>query len=296
MSWHYLKHEVGRKQMSQPSLISKLRKRYHQAVCAEAIYYKANEVPSLADIGSKLSKSVSNKLIQALNYPLSTQDIKGQTAGGEFERITKDFLANAFTLMNHLRPGKWAFSVHGDITQFDQYSHLKQLSELLEKNKELRTALGDYLIAPDIIVTRQPVTDDEINKTQLVIQDEKLAQFTPLRISNNRQSILHASISCKLTLRSDRSQNARTEGLNLIRNRKGRAPHIAVVTGEPMPSRIASLALGTGDIDCVYHFALPELRQAISELGEISANEMLDMMINGRRLRDISDLPFDLAI
>lgn len=46
---------------------------------------------------------------------------------------------------------------------------------------------------------------------------------------------------------------------NLIRNRKGNLPHIVVVTGEPMPARIASLALGTGDIDCVYHFALYEL-------------------------------------
>jgi hypothetical protein len=107
---------------------------------------------------------------------------------------------------------------------------------------------------------------------------------------------LHASISCKLTIRSDRSQNARTEGLNLIRNRKGHTPHIAVVTGEPMPNRIASLAYGTGDIDCVYHIALPELRQALEELSETSAAETLDLMTDGRRLRDIADLPFDLAI
>ena len=53
-------------------------------------------------------------------------------------------------------------------------------------------------------------------------------------------------------MRSDRAQNSRTEALNLIRNRKGNLPHIVVVTGEPMPARIASLALGTGDIDCVY--------------------------------------------
>ena len=46
------------------------------------------------------------------------------------------------------------------------------------------------------------------------------------------------------------------------RNRKGNLPHIVVVTGEPMPARIASLALGTGDIDCVYHFALYELVDA----------------------------------
>ena len=108
--------------------------------------------------------------------------------------------------------------------------------------------------------------------------------------------ILHASISCKWTMRSDRAQNIRTEGLNLIRNRKGQTPHIAAVTAEPLPTRLASLALGTGDLDCVYHFALPELRQAVEKVGGEDQLEMLLGMISGKRLRDISDLPFDLAI
>jgi hypothetical protein len=54
--------------------------------------------------------------------------------------------------------------------------------------------------------------------------------------------------------------------------------------------------LGTGDLDCVYHFALPELRQTIEELDNVDQLDMLNMMVDGRRLRDISDLPFDLAI
>lgn len=120
-----------------------------------------------------------------------------------------------------------------------------------------------------------------------VESDFKMLQVAPT---------LHASISCKWTLRSDRSQNARTEALLLIRNRKGHIPHIAVVTGEPMPTRIASIALGTGDIDCVYHFALHELREAVRDMKDEAAIESLTMMIEGRRLRDISDLPFDLAL
>jgi hypothetical protein len=81
----------------------------------------------------------------------------------------------------------------------------------------------------------------------------------------------------------------------LVRNRKGRLPHIAVITGEPMPSRIASLALGTGDIDCVYHFALYELRKALVEQKRDETLELLDTMTEGKRLRDISDLALDLA-
>lgn len=106
--------------------------------------------------------------------------------------------------------------------------------------------------------------------------------------------IRHASISYKWTLRSDRGQNARTEALNLIRNRKGHTPHIAAVTAEPLPTRIASLALGTGDLDCVYHFALPELQAAIVGTNNVDQMDMLTTLVDGKRLRDISDLPFDL--
>ena len=86
--------------------------------------------------------------------------------------------------------------------------------------------------------------------------------------------------------------------MNLVRDRKGRLPHIVVVTGEPLPSRLMSLALGTGDIDCVYHFALYELIQAVKEYGKNGREdiiEQLDTLVNGRRLKDISDLPLDLA-
>ena len=122
--------------------------------------------------------------------------------------------------------------------------------------------------------------------------------MTPLRAANANCSrpLLHASISCKWTIRSDRVQNARTEALNLIRNRKGRLPHIAVVTAEPLPTRIAAIALGTGDVDCVYHFALHEMRSAIEEIDNEDQLDMLNIMIEGKRLRDISDLPFDLAM
>lgn len=69
-----------------------------------------------------------------------------------------------------------------------------------------------------------------------------------------------------------------------------------VVTGEPLPSRLSSLALGTGDIDCVYHFALYELIDAVKDTGAEDSIEILKILVGGKRLRDISDLPLDLAI
>ncbi len=131
----------------------------------------------------------------------------------------------------------------------------------------------------------------------MIAVSDSFASFTPLRKANyeHPRPILHASISCKWTLGSDRGQNARTEALNLIRNRKGHLPHVVAVTAEPLPTRIASLALGTGDLDYVYHFALPELQESIAEIDNEDQMDMLMILIDGRRLRDISDLPFDLA-
>lgn len=278
------------------AIIDDLRQKYHQRICAEVVFEKAGGIASMADVSNNLSRKISRNLLNQLPYLVSKEEINGQTAGERLEKITRDFLEQAFAYLQHIRPGKWMFSVHNSISVFEQYQHLAELSNIVKKNKMLKTALGDYVISPDIVIGRSPVSDAEINQTALLIDNLDFPMYTPLRASNKAAPSLHASISCKWTLRSDRSQNARTEGLNLIRNRKGHTPHIAVVTGEPLPSRISSLAFGTGDIDCVYHFALHELIQAVQEAGEESAIETLQMMTEGDRLRDISDLPFDLAI
>ena len=197
--------------------------------------------------------------------------------------------------MQHLRPGSFTVTKGGGIAMFDQYAHLDDLEAIAKANREIATAIGsDYLIKPDIVVTRAPESDEVIN-AQGVLVDTDTARLSSLRAVNQPLEILHASISCKWTLRSDRAQNARSEGLNLVRNRKGRLPHIAVITGEPTPGRVASLALGTGDIDCVYHFALYELRSALVNQGRDETLELLDTMIEGKRLRDISDLPLDMV-
>ena len=211
-----------------------------------------------------------------------------------------DFLNKAFQLLHHIRPGKWIFSASQasvGIAAFDQYEHLAALDTALKSHKELAAALGgDYIIRPDIVIGRKPLSDSEINKKKNILGKGKISKLTPLRKENYQEPkpILHASISCKWTIRSDRSQNTRTEALNLIRNRKGKTPHILCVTAEPMPTRLASLAMGTGDIDCVYHMALPELRSSVKESGNEDQWDMLDTLITGKRLRDISDLPFDL--
>jgi hypothetical protein len=282
--------------------IVKLRQTYHQRICLEIIRIKRGrkgEHPNFADGDNNSSIAIAWGIVKRLGYDSNTDIIKGQTSGGRFEEITRDFLEAAFKLLHHLRPGKWYYSTQLPISNFDQYEHLANLDKIIKENSELASAMGtDYIVKPDVVISRWAVSDEEVNQEGVVVdQEDPVARLTPLRSTNfeTPHSILHASISCKWTLRSDRAQNARTEALNLIRNRKGPLPHVMAVTAEPLPTRIASLALGTGDMDCVYHFALHELQETLEELENEDQLDMLIMLIEGRRLRDISDLPFDLA-
>ncbi len=286
--------------------IEDLRKEYHRRICKDIIRVKKDkdkkrEYPNFADGSNISSSTIALGILEHLGCSKKYGTVKEQTVGDLFETITKDFIESVFALLDHVRPGRWHYSTfQTDISGYDQYEHLAYLSGIIGKDRRLSSALGgNYLVKPDIIIAREPMSDEEINRgRKLINARDRSATLTPLRSKNSTTShqILHASISCKWTIRSDRSQNTRTEALNLIRNRKGHLPHITAVTAEPLPSRIATLALGTGDLDCVYHFALRELRDVIREIQNEDQFEMLEMMVEGRRLRDISDLPFDLAI
>lgn len=278
------------------SFLSAARREFHATLLDTILTVDANGVPSNADKGSAVSKAIAVALLAELGEVSTAEKLPGQTAGSSFEEVCAKFVEITFAKLHQLRLGKFFVKKGGQIAGFDQYAHLDDLEELAAKHPQMATALGsDYLIKPDIVVGRWPEDDNVINMNEPLVDDDS-GTLSSIRSSNQSLSTLHASISCKWTLRSDRAQNARSEGLNLVRNRKGRLPHICVLTGEPMPSRIASLALGTGDLDCVYHFALPELRKALSKIGGDDRIEQLNVMIDGKRLRDISDLPLDLTI
>ena len=283
----------------------KIRTKYHNSLCKNVLGVRAhNKGINVADTSSKSSRTLARIMASKMKAPLCSNPPAGQTAGSLFGKLTADFIEEAFGLLQHIRPGDWIYSATGatSIGGFNQYQHLLDLKMLLDKHPDIKAALGgDYLVSPDIIIARKPITEKGINKEKklLDIKDKNVAALTPIRRSNQGKHstpILHASISCKWTMRSDRAQNTRTEALNLIRNRKGHSPHIVAVTIEPLPTRIASIAMGTGDIDCTYHSALYELVEAADESGLEDQADMLRMLIDGKRLRDISDLPFDLAI
>lgn len=286
------------------AIITEARKKYHQTLVSEGVLSLSKDgVASNADSSNRPSIAIAKAVAEKLGASESIK-LKGQTAGTKFEQITMQFIADTFPKLQHLRPGSWEIRNLGNqsstkTSDFAQYEHLAYLTDLVEKNKQLATVIGnDYLVAPDVIIYRNLCEDAEINHGKSYV-DASVATMADLRKSNGGKPILHASVSAKWTMRSDRAQNSRTEALNLIRNRKGHLPHIVVVTGEPLPSRLASLALGTGDLDCVYHFALYELLESVREYGANGREdivETLENLIAGKRLKDISDLPLDLSV
>ncbi|MEV0673611.1 NgoMIV family type II restriction endonuclease [Mycobacterium sp. NPDC050441] len=163
------------------------------------------------------------------------------------------------------------------ITDFLQYDHLKKVDQLVKANAELRTTLGmDYIIKPDVVVGLPSRHPDE-------------------------PPFLHAAISCKWTIRSDRVQNIRHENNQMIRHRRERLPHLVTVTAEPLPSRLAAIARGTGEVDAVYHIAFDALDEAVVKLAcrkQISIDQVdaWNEVTSQGRVRPYSDLAETLAL
>lgn len=299
-----------------PSLIAVARSELHRRMLTEGVLglrpqragSTAPRVVNIADSDNTASKRVSVLLGDVLCQKYGIAQLRDVAAtddpGSSFEGVVRDYVDTCLEVLpSTAKP--WTVRVGGSISEYAQYHHLQELKKLSDEHEELRIHLGaDYLIRPDILVLREPVGDPAFGDGA-INEADAVARGTFLRLANGEETearpLLHASVSCKWTLRSDRAQNARTEALNLIRNRKGRVPAITVVTAEPMPSRLASLADGTGDVDRVYHIALYELQAAVDAFVAERPTMMhwrddLARMVRGLRLADISDLAFDLLI
>ncbi|MFG2087580.1 NgoMIV family type II restriction endonuclease [Spirillospora sp. NPDC048824] len=285
------------------AILTEARKKFHNdLVERHTLTLSPHQVASNADKSQKSSVAIAEGIAHDLAAQTVEKKLQGQRAGRQFEQAVENFLKETFPYLQSLRPGDWSiYNVGGSrkeyqVAKYEPYAHLADLARAIESDRTLASVLGNsYDIGPDILIVRSPESDEAINRDHEFV-DADFGQYAVIRRENQERLIVHAVVSCKWTLRSDRAQNARSEALNVIRNRKGRMPHTVVVTGEPSPSKLASLALGTGDIDMVYHFALPELIRAVDGTENDEAISMLHTLVDGKRIRDITDLPLDLAV
>jgi len=222
--------------------------------------------PNTADGSSTQSVAIAREVLKLLG--ITGTALGGQAAGAALEDGVRDFLK--IDLSRRVPSRNWTVRKGGAISEFQQYAHLGRLHKLVVKHEELRVEIGqDYLISPDVTVSFD-------------------AGFP--------RPVLHAAVSCKFSIRSDRVQNIRHEGVAMIRHRRGRQPHIVVVTSEPLPSRLAAICRGTGEVDAVYHVCLPELNAAVQNVGNDEQKAHLSESIGQGRLYDLDALVQHLTI
>jgi hypothetical protein len=238
------------------------------AFVANVLRWKQNRgrpVPNCADVGGASSLAIASAMYEAAG--VVNEEPLLEEPGNLLERGVEAYLAAELVARDPYTPARhWVVDRRRLVADFHQYAHLATLQAIIERDTTatLSVEIGrDYLIKPDVTVG--------------------LPGPWP-------RPMLHAAVSCKWTMRSDRVQNIRHEGVILTRHRRGRQPHIVTVTVEPLPSRLASLARGTGEVDAVYHVLFDELVEATGRVGTPAQRAVLDELIGQRRLLPFADL------
>ncbi|WP_026248399.1 NgoMIV family type II restriction endonuclease [Streptomyces sp. LaPpAH-108] len=228
-------------------------------------------VPNSADSNSTPSKELARRILDSLEVPPGI--VLPDTPKNLGPKLEQAVTADLSETVPETDPSRaWQIGHKKVVADFSQYTHLGKLEQAVHKNPVLSADLGrDYLIRPDVTVG---------------VPGDPLLDTVPF---------LHAAVSCKWTIRSDRVQNVRHEFLQMIRHRRGRLPHLVVVTAEPMPSRIAAIARGTGEVDAVYHIAFDALREAVKDVGSKQQQNDLAEIIGQGRLRPYEELAPTLA-
>lgn len=226
------------------------------------------QAPNLADVGSTESLSLAGHIYGQLNVVSSSNVTFSDESTSDGTALEAGIENDIRRSLETLAPEReWEISRTRNVTDFAQFAHLGGLQELFKKDATLRATIGrDYQVKTDIWVGVKARSD--IGTTQL----------------------LHAAISSKWTIRSDRVQNVRHEFTTLLRNRRGRAPHLVLVTAEPLPSRLISITRGTGEVDAVYHVLYDELALSVADSASRAQKEHWDEMIGQRRLRPYAEL------
>lgn len=228
-------------------------------------------VPNSADVDSVTSLQLAAYVLDQLGDP--NPNVTGSVPaglpptnpGGLLEVQVLGDLALQLPTMDTRRA--WEFDRGKSIVGYAQYRHLAGIDAAIARDPNLRVTLGtDYLIKPDVLVgLRGTLSDIEL-------------------------LWLHAAVACKWTIRSDRVQNIRHENSNMIRHRRGRLPHLVTVTAEPLPTRLASIARGTGEVDATYHIAYGELADAVAIQGNSEQRDAWEEVTGQGRLLDYRDL------
>ena len=245
------------------------RQEYHWSL-QQRLWSVSGGLPSNSDPASRISVEIGFALAEALGATADLPQLDGPAAGVEFERRTERFIENALSCVDEVTQADWRIETGSSIVEFERYDHLNGVRRAAATNDELGGLLyGDYTLAPGVFVGR------------------KLKSNHPASLGS---AVLSGVVACKWTIPRDIDQRP----INLLRCPELPAGRVAVVTAEPLPGRMASIAIGTGK-PCMYHVALEELQDILAQKRWYESQEMLEIMVDQGRLRDILDLPLNLT-
>lgn len=227
--------------------------------------------PNIADVGSIESLRLAGEAYRILGIErVSNESLADTDTGSSLEILVSNDLDAQLGALDESR--KWQVRRGGLASTFAQFQHLAELQRLLDEQPTLRATVGhDYQVKTDVYVG--------------------LPDPRP-----GGRPFLHAAISCKWTIRSDRVQNVRHEFNTLVKSRRGRLPHLVLVTAEPLPSRVISIARGTGEVDAVYHLLFDEISSAVASTASDRQLQDWEEMLSQGRLRPYHALAQDLTL
>ncbi len=173
---------------------------------------------NVADVSNYVSARIGWEWGQRLPGYFHDKKIKGQTAGDRFTSSVRTFLQAGIAACTILRKTYWKYRLEErggkekgrsraknpriKASTFAQYAHLSRIHETFEQRPDLEAVFGaDYVVEPDIVVFALPFSTDSIGGRP----GKQVGTFSPL-LSDAHYStgapLLHASVSCKLTIRS----------------------------------------------------------------------------------------------
>lgn len=170
--------------------------------------------------------------------------------------------------------------------------------EAVDQEEQLFTRLPAFKQRQQAVKSLRSLLDGEVEtfenfRDQLSREDLLKLDITLATDIGASLPELRVALSAKWTLRTDRGQDAVSQGSKLASQKRGRMPHFAVLTAEPRPAMLKIPSDGPS-VDCIYHIDLPALDRALTALAAgnpgWSPKVTFDRLVRQGRLRDYDDL------
>ena len=147
--------------------IAEARRRFHRRLIQTHVLALRAGAVTNADTSSAGSRAIASRIstdmcsalrIKTLNSP----GLTGQEQGRIFGDLTREFLEAALPAIPGI-PHELAHVTGGSIAHYAQYAHLRRVEAVIRDYPELQVSLGgDYIIAPDVVVSRLPLEDEAL--------------------------------------------------------------------------------------------------------------------------------------